>query len=122
MPILTQGFNEVKNAHSLFCRGDVRSGRRRFRSNGRSDYRPSHGRQRRHVLGAIVTVTNPQTNVARSTTTNSAGDYTFPAMQPGVYNVKAEMRGFKGEVREGVVLEVEQIARIDFHLQVGAIT
>src|ERR1700722_7619147 len=74
------------------------------------------------VVGAIVTVTTSQTNVARTTTTNSAGDYTFPAIPPGVYNVKAEMPGFKSEVRQGVELEVEQIARIDFHLQVGAVT
>src|SRR6202162_6171564 len=74
------------------------------------------------VVGATVTVTNSQTNVARTITTNSAGDYTFPAIPPGVYNVKAEMPGFKGEVREGMELEVEQIARIDFHLQVGAVT
>src|SRR5579862_1154287 len=67
------------------------------------------------VVGAVVTVTNSQTNVVRSTTTNSAGDYTFPAIPPGVYNVKAEVQGFKSEAREGVQLEVEQVARIDFH-------
>jgi hypothetical protein len=74
------------------------------------------------VVGATVTVTNSQTNVGRTTTTNSAGDYTFPALQPGVYNVRAEMQGFEGEVREGVELQVEQIARIDFHLKIGAVT
>src|SRR5579864_1343077 len=74
------------------------------------------------VVGATLTVTNSQTNVVRTTTTNSAGDYTFPAVPPGVYNVKTEMPGFKGEVRESVELQVEQIARIDFHLQVGAVT
>ena len=74
------------------------------------------------VLGAIVTITNSQTNVARKTTTNSAGDYTFPAIPPGVYNVKAEMQGFQVEIRQGVELQVEQVARIDFHLQVGAVT
>ena len=74
------------------------------------------------IAGATVTITNSQTNVARKTITNSAGSYAFPALQPDVYRVKAEMPGFKGEVREGVVLEVEQIARIDFHLQVGAVT
>src|SRR6202162_2957294 len=73
------------------------------------------------VVGVRVTVTNTQTNVGRTTTTNSAGDYTFPALQPGVYNVKAEMQGFEGEVREGVELQVEQIARIDFHLKIGAV-
>src|SRR5450755_1612740 len=60
------------------------------------------------IVGATVTVTNSQTNVGRTTTTNSAGDYTFPALQPGVYNVRAEMPGFEGEVREGVELQVEQ--------------
>jgi len=74
------------------------------------------------ILGATVTVINSQTNVARTTTTNSAGNYAFPALQPGVYNVKAEMQGFQVEVREGVELQVEQIARIDFHLRIGAVT
>src|ERR1700686_5818244 len=74
------------------------------------------------VVGATVTVTNSQTNVARTTTTNSAGDYTFPAIPPGVYNVKAEMQGFQVEIRVGVELQVEQVARIDFHLQIGAVT
>jgi Carboxypeptidase regulatory-like domain/TonB dependent receptor len=74
------------------------------------------------VVGATVTITNSQTNVSRPTTTNNAGNYAFPALQPGVYNVKAEMHGFQREVREGVELQVEQIARIDFHLQIGAVT
>src|SRR5271168_3403201 len=72
------------------------------------------------IVGATVTITNSETNVSRTATTNGAGNYAFPALLPDVYSVKAEMRGFKGEVREGVELQVEQIARIDFHLQVGA--
>src|SRR5689334_9541094 len=43
------------------------------------------------VVGATITITNSQTNAARTTTTNGAGNYVFPALQPGVYNVKAEM-------------------------------
>src|SRR5258708_15887379 len=73
------------------------------------------------VVGATVTITNSQTNATRTTTTNNAGDYAFPALLPGVYNVKAEMQGFEGEVRKGVELHVEQIARIDFHLKIGAV-
>src|ERR1700693_4067723 len=68
------------------------------------------------VVGATVTITGSLTNVARTTTTNSSGDYSFPALQPGIYNLKAEMHGFQNEVHEGVDLQVEQIARIDFHL------
>jgi hypothetical protein len=74
------------------------------------------------IVAATVTITNSQTNVARKTLTNSAGYYSFPALQPDVYSVKAEMPGFKSEVREGVELQVEQIARIDFRLQIGEAT
>src|SRR5580765_22706 len=63
------------------------------------------------LVGATVTITNSQTNVARTTTTNSAGNYAFPALQPGVYYVKAELHGFRSEIRERVELQVEQIAR-----------
>jgi Carboxypeptidase regulatory-like domain len=73
-------------------------------------------------VGATVTVTNSETNVARTTTTNGTGNYTVPALQPGIYNVKAEMQGLRGEVRKGVDLQLEQIARIDFHLPVGSAT
>ena len=74
------------------------------------------------IVGATVTITNSQTNLARTTATNSAGNYAFPSLNPGVYNLKAEMQGFKGESHGGVELHVEQIARIDFHLQIGAVT
>src|SRR6266849_7942270 len=60
------------------------------------------------VLGATVTVTNPQTNFTRQATTNSSGNYAFPALQPGMYNVKVEMPGFQAEIRSGVELQVEQ--------------
>src|SRR5215469_5344018 len=74
------------------------------------------------IVGATVTITNSQTNVERKATTNSAGNYVFPALQPDVYSVKAEMPGFSAEVRERVELQVEQIARIDFRLRIGAAT
>src|SRR5260370_8076053 len=73
------------------------------------------------VVGATVTITNFLTEATRTTTTDNAVDYAFPALLPGVYNVKAEMQGFQGEVRKGVELHVEQIARIDFHLKIGAV-
>jgi hypothetical protein len=73
------------------------------------------------VAGATVTVTNPQTNFTRQVVTNTAGNYVFPSLQPGVYNVKAEMQGFQTEIRNGVELQVEQVARLDFQLRVGAI-
>jgi hypothetical protein len=74
------------------------------------------------VIGATVTVTNPQTSVARQTATNGAGLYSFPSLQPGVYNVKVEISGFGTEIRNGVELQVDQVARLDFQLRVGQVS
>src|SRR5262249_52736230 len=73
------------------------------------------------LAGATVTVTNQQTNAARTTTTNSVGGYAFPALLPGGYKVKAEMSGLQAEIRSGVELQVAQTARLDFQLKVGAL-
>jgi hypothetical protein len=73
------------------------------------------------VVGAAVTVTNPATGLVRQVESNSAGNYVFPSLMPGVYNVKVEMQGFQTEVRNGVDLQVNQVARIDFQLKVGAV-
>lgn len=71
------------------------------------------------VSGAVVTVTNPATNLQRTSTTNSSGVYSIPALPPGLYNMKVEMAGFSAQTRNGVELQVGQVARIDFTLQVG---
>ena len=73
------------------------------------------------VANAMVTVTNPATNFTRKVTTNASGNYSFPALLPGLYNIRAEVEGFRAEARTGVTLEVQQTARIDFQLQVGAV-
>src|SRR5258708_18146604 len=73
------------------------------------------------VVGATVTVTNLQTNFTRKATTNNAGNYGFPALLPGVYSVRAEIQGFQSEVRNGIELQVQQVARIDFQLRVGSV-
>lgn len=71
------------------------------------------------VQGATVTATNAATNATRTTRTNNAGIYSFPALPPGTYSVKAERSGFKPTTRTGVELHVQQTARIDFRLVVG---
>src|SRR5689334_13631897 len=68
------------------------------------------------VVGATITVTNPQTNFTRQAVTNTAGNYVFPALLPGLYNVSVTAQGFRTEIRNRVELQVEQIARIDFQL------
>lgn len=71
------------------------------------------------LVGATITVTNPQTNFTRSVGTNSAGNYVFPGLLPGVYKITAASAGFHTEVQNNVELQVEQTARIDFRLKIG---
>src|SRR5438876_8217271 len=73
------------------------------------------------VPGVTITVTNPQTNFTRTAISNESGNYNFPALAPGIYNVKAELSGFRSEVRNTVELQVQQTARIDFRMNVGAL-
>jgi len=71
------------------------------------------------VPNASVTVTNTATNVARSTETNTAGIYSFPDLSPGTYDVKVVLAGFATTVKSGILLQVQQVARVDFTLTVG---
>src|SRR6266446_10665771 len=52
--------------------------------------------------GANVTVTNTATGAARDTVTNGEGLYSIPALNPGIYNVRAELTGFAPPLREGL--------------------
>jgi hypothetical protein len=71
---------------------------------------------------AKVVVTNTGTGQKREAATSSTGDFSFPLLDVGVYDVTFEAPGFKQGVRRGVVLEINEKVRVDFALQVGATT
>lgn len=73
------------------------------------------------VVGAKVTVTNLDSEVAAVYTTNATGDYTAPALNPGKYSVTVEAKGFSRTVSGNLVLEVQQSLRQDFKLAVGSV-
>ena len=74
------------------------------------------------IPGVTVTVTNPATNFNRSAISNEAGVYNFPSLQPGRYDIKVELPGFRTITQKDVELQVQQSARIDFTLQVGEVS
>src|SRR5215470_11479670 len=74
------------------------------------------------IPGVSVTVTNPATNFVRMAISNEAGVYNFPVLQPGIYNIKVELPGFRTITQNDVELQVQQSARIDFTLQVGELS
>jgi hypothetical protein len=74
------------------------------------------------VPKATVTITNVETNISLRSETNDQGFYTVPSLKPGQYSVTVEIRGFKKAVRSGITLQINQVARIDFNLQVGELS
>ncbi|HXJ38529.1 MAG TPA: TonB-dependent receptor, partial [Bryobacteraceae bacterium] len=74
------------------------------------------------IPAASVTITNLDLGARQETTTDSGGAYQFAILQPGRYSLVAKKEGFKQVAREGVGLEVNQLARIDFTLEPGALS
>src|SRR5206468_10544819 len=73
------------------------------------------------VPNAKVRAVNDSTNLDVRTVTDSDGRYTFPSLPPGgPYSVSVEAAGFNTEERKGLTLELNQAARIDFTLRIGA--
>ncbi len=71
---------------------------------------------------ASVRVKNKATTVASSSATDDSGYYNFASLPVGAYTLEVELPGFKKAVHENVNLEVGQKARVDFSLEVGAVT
>jgi hypothetical protein len=71
------------------------------------------------ISGATVTVIDTQRGVARTLTTDQAGEYSAPTLIPGAYTVRAEAKGFKTIERQNVVLEVGKEVRVDLTVQPG---
>lgn len=73
------------------------------------------------IPGATITLINEATNVSRDTVSNGAGEYSFPAVDPGNYTVKAAVQGFKGFERRGIRIATQTFVTLDITLEVGAI-
>jgi hypothetical protein len=74
------------------------------------------------VAGAKVTLTNRDTGISRTTTTNGSGLYVFINLQPGRYVLVAEQAGFKKAETALFELAVNQTITQPIHLAVGAAT
>ena len=74
------------------------------------------------VPGATVTVTNIGTQSVRTVQTNERGDYSVTALDIGIYEVSAQLEGFRTAVATDVRLEVDLVRRQNMTLQVGVVT
>src|SRR5713226_2122709 len=75
----------------------------------------------RSVPGVTVLITNLSTNLVSRTVTNDQGIYRVPSLQPGIYRMTLDKDGFKSIVKSGVELHVQDVASINFELQIGSV-
>ena len=73
------------------------------------------------IPGVTVTMVNDANGVSRDTVTNGVGEYSFPAIEPGTYTVKATVQGYKTFERKAVPVSVQQFVGLDITLEIGAL-
>ena len=74
------------------------------------------------IPGARIEVTSTDTGIVTAAETNAEGYYNVPSLLPGNYDVGATQEGFVTQRQQGLRLLVQQIARLDFQLELGSVT
>jgi len=70
------------------------------------------------ISGAGVTLTNTETGVSSTATTNASGSYSFPLLIPSQYKVTVKQQGFR-TTEQTVPVAVGQTTTVNIHLVVG---
>jgi hypothetical protein len=71
------------------------------------------------VADATVTITNTETGLKRSATTDDTGRFNFPQLKPGTYTVKVEAKGFESQQNEAVSAALGQKQTVNFTLKIA---
>jgi len=74
------------------------------------------------INGATVTVTDVDRGTLFTTKSADGGIFTFARLPIGTYDVKVEAPGFETSVQSHLTLVLNQTARLDFKMRVGAVT
>jgi hypothetical protein len=74
------------------------------------------------IVGASVVAKDHDRGTEWSTKSNEEGIYAFPRIPAGDYEVRVGAQGFKGFVQERLHLDINERARLDVPMQVGAIS
>jgi hypothetical protein len=71
------------------------------------------------IPGATLTLTNVETNATQVVTSDSAGNFSFAALQRGSYKAQVKAQGFASQT-QNFLLEVSQVQALNFKLSPGA--
>src|SRR5262245_40227278 len=71
------------------------------------------------IAGVEIRVTNRDTGAPAATHSNGTGNYTIPYLLPGIYDLTAEIPGFKKVERRHVEVRLGDLLNLDIALQLG---
>ncbi|MDD8021351.1 MAG: TonB-dependent receptor [Acidobacteriota bacterium] len=72
--------------------------------------------------GVTVTISSPALVIGQmSRVTSANGNYRFPSIPPGEYEIKYELQGFKTVVRKGIVVSAASTATVDVAMPIATI-
>ena len=74
------------------------------------------------VPNASVVAKDLDRGITWPATTDQGGYYSLPRLPIGKYEVRVEAKGFQAAVRSSVELVLDQIAKLDFQLQLGQLS
>jgi hypothetical protein len=74
------------------------------------------------IVGAEVSILNPQTKIRYTGRTNADGIYLISDIQPGTYLVQVSKPGYKVVLKPDVVLHIEAVVALNFMLTFGSIS
>jgi Carboxypeptidase regulatory-like domain/TonB-dependent Receptor Plug Domain len=72
------------------------------------------------IPGASVIISSPTTGLNKQATTSSNGEYSVTYLTPGSYDVAASANGFRSAVQKGVVLQINQQARVNLTMGIAS--
>ena len=74
------------------------------------------------IPGAMITVTNAGIRAEFKTVTDARGNFSFPNLAVGRYDLAIEATGFKPQKKNGLVIDVNTALEVNATLEVGDIT
>ncbi|MEP7116873.1 MAG: TonB-dependent receptor [Acidobacteriota bacterium] len=73
------------------------------------------------IPGVTVQLVNDATGASREAVSNDSGEYSFGAVPPGTYSVKATLTGFKSYENKGIRIATQQFITLDVTLEIGTL-
>src|SRR5581483_6005422 len=71
------------------------------------------------IPGAMLTATNTDQNTQIKTISDANGDYAFPSLPVGNYEIQCESKGFRTEKRIGLIIDANAAIQLDLTLELA---